>query len=102
MTITMLIIIGIAIVVLLLTRKGREAAVGMCAVVIGLDAKKQGNKEKILTFLAEKNELSNFDIREALGVSERTVVRYMDELEKEGKVEQVGSTGRGVTYRLKP
>lgn len=46
-------------------------------------------------------ELSNADIRNALGIFERSVVRYMDELEHEGKAEQVGPTGRGVTYRLK-
>lgn len=96
-----LIIIGIAVVAVLLSRKGREATVGICATAIGLDAKKRGNKEKILALLAEKSELSNSGIREALGISERSVVRYMDELEREGKVKQVGNTGRGVTYRLK-
>jgi len=28
-------------------------------------------------------------------------VRYLDELEKEGKVEQVGKAGHAVTYRLR-
>ena len=39
--------------------------------------------------------------KEILGFSERSVVRYMEELEKAGKVEQVGETGRNVIYRLK-
>lgn len=112
---TILIIIGAIIILLLLSRKSREQVIGICAAAIGLDAKKRENKEKILTLLAEagekslplrglplkKGELANSDIREALGISERSVVRYLDELEREGKVEQVGSTGRGVTYRLK-
>ncbi|MDD5071784.1 MAG: winged helix-turn-helix transcriptional regulator [Patescibacteria group bacterium] len=98
---TILIIIGIAIIILLLTRKGREAAVGICAAAIGQDAKKRENKEKTEALLKERGSLSNSDIREALGISDRSVIRYMDELEKEGKVEQVGSTGRGVVYRLK-
>lgn len=101
MTQTILIIIGIAIVVILLSRKGRDKVVGICAAALGQDAKKRENKENILALLAERKELSNSDVRETFGISDRSVIRYMDELEREGKVEQAGSTGRGVTYRLK-
>lgn len=79
---------------------------GICATAIGLDAKKRENKEKILELLKKNHstphqatgvdgtgqaglgnkELSNADIREALGISDRSVIRYMDELEREGKV----------------
>ena len=48
-----------------------------------------------------KGAISNSEIRKALGVSSRTAVRYLDELEKEGKVEQVGKIGHAVTCRLK-
>ncbi len=101
MTQIILIIIGITVIVILLTKKTRERVVGICAVAIGQDAKKRENKEKILALPTERGELSNSDIRETLCISERSVVRYLDELEKEGKVEQVGSAGRGVTYRPK-
>lgn len=101
MTQIILIIIGIAIIVIVLSRRSRETAVGICAAAIGQDARKRENKEKILALLAERKELSNSDIREALGVSDRSVIRYMDELEKEGQAEQAGNTGRGVLYRLK-
>ncbi|PIQ91580.1 MAG: hypothetical protein COV70_02910 [Parcubacteria group bacterium CG11_big_fil_rev_8_21_14_0_20_39_22] len=94
-------IIIIVLVILLSVRRTREPIVGICETAIGLDAKKKDRKERILAFLREKGELSNSDIREALEISERSVVRYMNELEKEGSVEQVGDTGRGVTYRLK-
>lgn len=63
--------------------------------------RKNANKEKILKLLTNKEMVSNSDIREALGIASRTVVRYMDELEKEDKVEQVGTIGHQVTYRLK-
>lgn len=96
-----LIIIGIAIVVILLTKKTREAAVGICATALDQTVRKNGNKEKITALLREKGQLSNAELREALGISDRSVIRYMDELEREGKVDQVGSTGRGVLYRLK-
>lgn len=102
MTQIILIILGIVVIAILLSRKTRDKVVGICAAAVGLDAKKRENKEKILALLAERDSASNHDIREALKISDRTVIRYMDELEKEGRVEQVGNTGRGVAYRLKP
>lgn len=64
-------------------------------------SKKDKRKEQILALLNEKSGLSNLEIRKALGVSSRTAVRYLDEMEKEGKVEQIGKIGQAVTYRLK-
>ena len=34
-------------------------------------------------------------------VCDETATRYLDALEAEGKIEQVGDTGRGVSYRKK-
>ena len=65
------------------------------------DSRTRENLDKIVAMFGDKAELGNDDVRDALGVSDRTAVRYMDELERQGKVEQVGQTGRGVTYRLK-
>ena len=107
-----LILIGIAIIVILLTRKGqtrlraglrrgKEATVGICASALDQTVRKNANKERALAFLQEKKEVSNEEIREHLGVSRRTVVRYLDALEQEGKVEQIGDIGRGVIYRVK-
>ncbi|MBI2013583.1 MAG: winged helix-turn-helix transcriptional regulator [Candidatus Colwellbacteria bacterium] len=101
MTQIILIIISIAIVILLLHRRSRESIVGICAVALDQTIRKNANKEKILKLLTNKEMVSNSDIREALGIASRTVVRYMDELEKEDKVEQVGTIGHQVTYRLK-
>jgi predicted HTH transcriptional regulator len=94
-------VLAIVIVGLLVFRKTREPIMGICATAIGLDAKKKERKEKILGLLGEGGELSNSDIREALRVSAATARRYMDELEREGKAEQVGKVGHAVTYRLK-
>lgn len=96
-----LVIIIAVLIILLLTKKTREAAVGICSSALDQTVRKNANKEKIVGLLGERKELSNADIREGLGISERSVVRYMNELEREGKAEQVGNTGRGVTYRLK-
>lgn len=96
-----LIILGIVIVAFLISRKTREAAAGICATALDQTVRKNGNKEKVLAFIRERGEVSNLDIRNYLGVSSRTVVNYLDELEKEGIVEQKGNIGQGVFYRLK-
>ena len=79
----------------------KEELVGICASAIETASQKESRKQKALALFADKPELSNSDIRKALGVSSRTAVRYLDELEHEGKIEQVGKVGHAVTYRLR-
>lgn len=111
MTIILLgIIIGL-VVLLAWKTTGEDGEGEVCEADLESEDSKKGRLEKILELLqgssasaqgfGETREVSNVEIRRALGVSERSVVRYMDELEKEGKVEQIGDTGRGVEYRLK-
>jgi predicted HTH transcriptional regulator len=56
-------------------------------------------KEKIMQLIEGKNSISNDEVEKALNVSDATATNYLDELEKEGLIEQLGSTGRFVTYR---
>lgn len=42
--------------------------------------------------------ISNDDVQKLLGVSDATAERYLDELEDEGKLKQVGKTGQSVFY----
>ena len=79
----------------------KEEFVGICASAIETASQKEGRKERALALLSERGKLGNAEIRAELGVASRTVVKYMDELEREGKVEQIGSVGQGVVYRLK-
>jgi predicted HTH transcriptional regulator len=69
---------------------------------VGLIERQQGekaaHKQAIISAFAEKGRLTNDELQSLLGVSSSTVVRYMDELEKEGKVRQVGPTGQNVYY----
>ena len=44
--------------------------------------------------------LKNEEIAELADISSATVVRYMDELEAEGKVVQEGTAGRSVVYKI--
>ena len=45
--------------------------------------------------------MTNNDIEKLLGVSNATAERYLNELEKEGKIRQVGTTGQTVYYTLR-
>ena len=63
--------------------------------------RKQENLQKILASLSSGDEISNDKVEDTLGVSNATAERYLDELEKSGKLVQVGKTGRNVVYRKK-
>jgi len=59
------------------------------------------NKEKILEFMRDNEKVVNNDIEKLLTVSDSTATRYLDQLEKEGKIKQIGKTGKAVYYILK-
>ena len=60
--------------------------------------KKRENLEKIRSLFAERARVANNDVESLLGVSDATATRYLDELEKQGLVRQVGKTGKHVYY----
>lgn len=59
---------------------------------------KEENKQRILGILETQSPLTNNHIERLLGISDATATRYLEELEKEGKVRQVGKTGHAVYY----
>ena len=59
------------------------------------------NKQKILAFVQEHGKIQNNDVEKLTGVSNATAERYLDELEKEGKLAQHGTIGQGVFYTPK-
>jgi len=61
---------------------------------------KNERKEKILGFLKTNGKATNNEIEKLLGVSDASVTSYLDELEKEAKVRQIGQAGSGVYYEL--
>ena len=62
---------------------------------------KTENKQKILAFVQEHEKIQNNDAEKLAGVSNATAERYLDELEKEGKLTQHGVIGQGVFYTPK-
>jgi len=74
--------------------------------VTGQGVEKEKNLEKVMGYFSRstssgqegKVQVSNNDVEQLLGVSDATAGRYLDELEKQGKIRQVGQTGKYVVY----
>ena len=62
---------------------------------------KKENLRRLRDFIRDKDRVTNNDIEKLLGVSNATAERYLNELEKEGLLEQVGQIGQGVHYVVK-
>ena len=62
------------------------------------EAKKKENFRKIEEFIATKDKFTNDDLQNLLGVSDTTIGRYLDELEHDGVIKQIGKTGHSVYY----
>jgi len=81
---------------------GKRQRVKKAMSVKDIQAKEKAEtRRKILAFFCSSlnYEATNNDIEKLLGVSDATATRYLDELEKEGLIEQVGKTGTGVYYK---
>ena len=76
----------------------RKANIGFIAKQM---EQKAENKQKILAFVQEHEKIQNNDVERLAGVSNATAERYLDELEKEGKLTQHGTIGQGVFYTPK-
>lgn len=63
--------------------------------------RKEEYKTKIIKLLRQKNKITNNDVEKLLRVSDATATRYLDKLEKQGLIRQVGRTGRSVYYERK-
>ncbi|OJI07597.1 hypothetical protein BK004_00720 [bacterium CG10_46_32] len=61
----------------------------------------QDRNQKIIAYIRQNKEASNDDIQELLGIADSTATKYLQQLEDQGAIEQIGMRGRGVMYRLK-
>jgi len=61
----------------------------------------RANLAKVFNMAQVSDRITNNDIERTLGVSDATATRYLQELEDQGKIEQVGREGRYVFYRAK-
>jgi len=61
---------------------------------------KEQRKQRVISELAIRTLQTN-DVAELLDVSRTASFRYLEELEKEGVIEQIGKTGTKVSYQIK-
>jgi predicted HTH transcriptional regulator len=54
--------------------------------------------DKIMALFNQHDKITSIQVEKILNVSYRTVGNYLNLLEKEGKIKQVGTTGRKVFY----
>ena len=76
-------------------------AASIATYVQNQQSEKQERKEKILALIREKGSTTNNDVENLLGVSDASATNYLQELEREGMLEQFGERGRFVSYKLK-
>ena len=65
---------------------------------LAIQKKKRKKLDSILTLFAERTSITNDEVEKFLHVSDATATRYLSILEKEGKIQQNGKTGKGVSY----
>lgn len=63
-----------------------------------LGDRKSKRLEKIMQFLEQNKKIKNDEVEKLLHVSDATATRYLDELEKQNKIRQVGKTGKYTYY----
>lgn len=77
------------------------------AKISGSASERRQKREKNLAILRERlssgNEqrITNDEVEKLLGVSDATATRYLEELERESVIAQVGKEGRHVYYKIK-
>jgi len=71
------------------------------SLIFGQMKRKQENKAKILEFLKDNEKVTNNDVERICKVSHATAERYLNQLEKDGKLTQHGKIGQNVFYTLK-
>jgi len=105
MKILILVVVGVMGVLLGTYFASRKSVGGL---ITKQSEKKVENKERVLEFLrtdpnlpeadGQGKKITNNEVEKLLGVSDATATRYLNELEKEGKIQQIGTTDHAVYY----
>ena len=60
--------------------------------------RKRKKLDRVMALFLQQSKITNDEVEKYLHVSDATATRYLSQLEKEGKIQQSGKTGRGVSY----
>ena len=80
---------------------GRRKCDTVECVAPGHSKVKEENKKKILSALRAKGRITNDEVQKLTDRSDAMSTIYLQELEDEGKIKQVGTTGQSVFYTIK-
>lgn len=58
------------------------------------------NLAKALEFIVDKKKITNDELQSYLNISNATAARYLEELEKRGRLKQIGETGKYTYYQV--
>lgn len=76
----------------------RKSIAGSKLIVSQAEEKERGKRAIMVLLESGNGPLTNNHVEQMLSISDATATRYLDELEKEGKVRQVGETGKYTYY----
>jgi predicted HTH transcriptional regulator len=65
---------------------------------IAINKRKDKRKTRIMELANKQEKITNDNVEDMFCISDSTARTYLNELEHEGKLNQVGVTGRGVYY----
>ncbi len=82
---------------------GRNEPLGLVRNILNkaremIQTRKRKKLEKIMAMFATKTKITNDEVEKYLHCSDATATRYLNILEKEGKIKQSGKTGQSVSY----
>jgi len=60
--------------------------------------RKRKKLDRVMSLFLQQSKITNDEVEKFLHVSDATATRYLSILEKEGKIKQVGKTGKAVLY----
>ena len=79
----------------------RELGAGLAEYNLKVRERREKIRGRILGLFGAGGVISNREVAGKVGISSVSAFRYLDELEKSGKLKQVGKKGRSVVYSLK-
>jgi predicted HTH transcriptional regulator len=101
MKIGVFVAVGVLIALAIFRFREEEGHNGKNNINVERAAGRQENIARVLVAVKETRTITNNEVEELLGVSDGAAESYLNELQAQGVLEQVGGTGRSVMYRIK-
>ncbi len=94
------ILIGIALGVWLAQYYMKQLSSPSSKMIADEQKHKEEHLIKLREYIKGKDEVTNDEVEKFLHISDATTERYLDELEQDGILKQMGKTGQSVRYKV--